>query len=270
VVVNGDVIISGPITGIGTLYVGGNLYIAGDMTYLNGPSFASPPNMMTQANRDAWVRTAIESNKDMFSFAVRESILGGAVNSTDWKTACYDAASYGLKNVGAEGNLGADGIAGTPDDGIAFRDTNGDGVPDSAWNDVDGDGVVDAAYNYSTQIQVTAARAALIDRYPTNTSGYLSYDSLSTNSMNRLDGIFYCNHAMAMRLSKANAVVNGSYICQNEAIVFSTSLKFTHDARAHSRYSADPFCFVDFALPVAQKVRIESVTEIAPQTEPQT
>lgn len=265
VVIPGDVIISGPITGVGTLYVGGNLYVAGDMTYVNGPDFSGTPASMTQANRDAWVQNSLTAGKDLIAFAVREAILGGNVNDSGWKTSCYDAASYGLKNVGAEGSLGKDGIAGTPDDGVAFRDTNGDGTPDSAWYDADGDGVVDVAYNYSNDVQLNTTRAGKIYNYPTATNGTLvAYESVSTNNFNRVDGILYCNHAMAMKLDKSGAVMNGAVICRDEAIIFTGSLKFVYDPRVHSRYSTDPNRYIDLGLPVAAKIRQERVDEIKP------
>jgi hypothetical protein len=264
VVVPGDVVIKGPITGSGTLYVGGSLYVADDVTYANGPNFTLPPSTMSQSSRDTWVNDAITSGKDLVAFAVRESIFGGAVNSSEWKTYCYDAASYGLKNLGAEANLGPDGIAGTPDDGLLFRDTNGDGVADSAWYDADGDGVVDANYNYSNDIQMTTNRANKIYNYPTTSGSPTDYSSVASNSMNRMDGVYYCNHAVAMRLGQANTVWNGSVISRNEAIVFSSTLKFVYDPRIHSRYSTDPNRYIDLGLPMANRVRVESFLEIAP------
>ncbi|MBI1842938.1 MAG: pilus assembly PilX N-terminal domain-containing protein [Verrucomicrobia bacterium] len=263
VVIPGDVIISGKLTGKGTLYVGGNLYIAGDLSYKNGPDFSSPPETMTPANRDSWV--ANNANKDLVAFAVRESILGGNVNSSSWKSACFDPSSYGLKNVGAEGSLGADGIEGTPDDGVPYKDTNGDGVADSAWYDADGDGVVDSNYDYNNQIKVTDTRASQIQGYPTDSSANrVTYDSVATGNYNRMDGIFYCNHALALYSSKSGFIGNGGVICRDEAMVFTGWLKFNYDSRVHSRYSADPNSYVDLGLPKANTIALLSLTETAP------
>lgn len=264
VVIPGDVVIKGAITGNGTLYVGGSLYVADDVTYANGPNFTSPPSMMSQSARDAWVNDAITGGKDLVAFAVRESIFGGGVNTSDWKSYCYDASTYGLKNVGAEANLGPDGINNTPDDGLLFRDTNGDGVADSAWYDADGDGLVDVKYNYDTDIKMTSTRANRIYNYPTTSGSPTDYSSVASNSMNRMDGIYYCNHAVGMRLAQNNTVWNGSVISRDEAIVFNSSLKFVYDPRIHSRYSTDPNRYIDLGLPVANRVRIESFREIPP------
>lgn len=265
VVIPGDVVISGKITGVGTLYVGGNLYVAGNLSYKNGPDFSTPPATMSDENRDSWVQNAVSGNKDLVAFAVRESVFGGNVNSTEWKAACFDPAEYGLKNVGAEANLGADGIAGTADDGIPYKDTNGDGIADSAWYDADGDGVVDTAYNY-TSLQMTSTKAAAIQGYPkdSSTGATLDYSTLASNSFNKLDGVFYCNHALALRSTLSGFIGNGAVICRDEAIVFTGSLKFNYDPRIHSRYSADPNRYIDLGLPLSNRISILALDEIAP------
>jgi len=267
VVIPGDVIISGPITGIGTLYVGGNLYIAGDMTYANGPDFGVSPEMKSATTRDAWVDASITGKKDLVAFAVRESIFAGQVNSSAWKSACVDPAPYGMKHVGAEANLGADGIPGTPDDSVKFWNTSGSGAPNSAWFDADGDGVIDTAYNYSADIEMTQERAKKIKGYPSKDddgSNPQDYDKLSSNAFNTLSGIFYSNHAAAMRAAKNDFVLNGSIICRDEAIIFSRSAKFVYDSRIHSRYSGDANRFIDLGLPVAYRCKMGSFTELKP------
>jgi hypothetical protein len=265
VLIPGDVIIKGVVTGVGTLYVGKNLYLAGDVIYKNGPDFSTAPSGMTATNRDAWVKSALDSQKDLVAFAVRESIFGGNPNSADWKGYCFDNASYGLKNVGDESHLGKDGIAHTPDDNTPYLDTDNNGVPDSAWYDADGDGVIDAAYNYAGDIQFSDARAAAIAYYPTNDDGSrLSFDDIASNNMNTVHGVYYCNHAIAMRLANPNSQFFGSVICRNEAIVFSSSLRFTYDPRVHSRYSDDPNRYIDLGLPIANRVMVRHIEELTP------
>jgi hypothetical protein len=263
VVIPGDVVISGKITGVGTLYVGGNLYIAGDISYKNGPDFTTPPETMAAASRDSWVSNAVDAKKDLVAFAVRESVFGGNVNSSEWKAACFDPSSYGLKNVGGESKIGADGILGTPDDNINYKDTNGDGSPDSAWFDADGDGVVDANYVYDS-LKVDATRAATIDGYPVDSSSGapVDFSTVASNNFNRMDGVFYCNHALALRSTKSGFIGNGAVICRDEAMVFSGWLKFNYDPRIHSRYSSDPNRFVDLGLPLANSIQVLSLTEI--------
>jgi hypothetical protein len=266
VVVPGDVVIKGVITGKGTLYVGGNLYFAGDVTYLNGPDFSTPPATMPTTDRDTWVQNSYATDKDLICFAVREAVLGGNVNSLIWKSACYDTTGYGLAHIGDESNLGADGIASTPDDGVLYLDTNGDGVPDSAWFDADGDGIVDARYNYDTQLKMDAARAAKILNYPADLTGTQpqDYGEIATSDFNRLDGVFYTNHAFASYSSKSGTRINGTIISRDEAIIFTGSLTLVYDSRIHSRYLADPNRLVDLGLPIANRVGLYRLKETAP------
>jgi hypothetical protein len=262
VVIPGDVVIKGTLTGVGTLYVGGNLYVAGDLLYAHGPDFSTAPATMSSTNRDQWVQNAVTNKLDLVAFAVRKVILGGDVNSTDWKAWCYDPAVYGLAHVGDESNLGEDGIAGTPDDGVPFRHADGSLSP---WYDADGNGVVDSNYSYTTQLRMTATRAAAIARYPATNGVPDSFSSHASNDMNTLNGVFYCNHALAMRLARNNAVFNGAIIARDEAIVFNSTAQFRYDCRIHSRYANDPNRYIDLGLPVANKVALRTFDEIAPE-----
>jgi hypothetical protein len=262
VVVHGDVVIKGQIQGQGTLYVGGNLYMAGDVTYVDGPNFSTPPASMSPEDRDNWVANSADSS--LVAFAVRESIFQGRVNDSGWKSRVYDNSSYGLKNVGAEANLGRDGILHTADDGVNYLDTNGDGAPDSSWYDADADGVVDGVMDYATQIQMTNARANLIDGYPKVGSTPRSFNDLSTSDFNRVDGILYCNHAYGAWSNKSNFVFNGSLICRDEAWIFRNTNTMVYDERVHSRYNNDPNALVDLGLPPASRVEISNRFEVEP------
>ncbi len=266
VVVPGDVVISGPITGVGTLYVGGNLYVANDVTYSNGPDFSTPPTSLSPAQTDLWVQNAVSGQKDLVGFAVRGSIYGGDVNSSDFQTWCYYAGTYGLQNVGSEATLGMDGIRGTPDDNVSYGHYVGASYVTDASYDADGDGVIRAAYNLNSDILMTSGRISKILQYPTDGSGNpLSYSSIATCNYNRMDGVYYCNHATACRMAKSGGIKwNGTIICRDEAIVFNESLKFNYDPRIHSRYSSDPNRVIDLGLPVANLVRLQQIEEIAP------
>jgi Tfp pilus assembly protein PilX len=262
VVIPGDVIIQGEITGQGTLYVGGNLYVADDLTYKNGPNWSSAPETMSTTNRDQWVSDS--NSKDLVAFAVRGSILGGDVTSPEWKSYCFDPAGYGLAHVGDESHLGADGIAGTPDDNVPYL--HSDGTTSTSY-DADGNGVINAAYNYNTDITMTDSRAALIQGYPLTGGGQpKSYNTLASNNMNKLDAIFYTNHAAAMRLANNDAVFHGVIVSRDEAIIFNHTCVFDYDSRVHSRYNKDPNRYVDLGLPVASPLSLSNFTEVAPDS----
>ncbi|MCX7625433.1 MAG: hypothetical protein N2Z21_04400 [Candidatus Sumerlaeaceae bacterium] len=269
VVVNGDVIIDGVITGQGSLYAGGNIYIAGNTSYKNGPTFQLPPNhaSLTPAQRqafyDSWVDQAFAQNKDLVAFATRGHVLFGQVNNSTWRSNVCTPTAYGLENLGREDQLGRDGIRNTADDGIPWKDTNGDGVPDSAAYDADEDGVIRTTnYSYSTDFQMTTARASKIDRYPTGTGGTpVDYNTISSAGITQITGIYYTNHAFGGHTNTGPMNIYGAMICRDEAIIFSNSLTFWYDYRIHGRYvhkffDSDGNKIVDLELPIAYKTKI--------------
>ena len=267
VVVRGDVVIKGVITGQGTLYVGGNLYVAGSVTYKNGPNFSQAPETMSATNRDAWVDGAM--SKDLIAFAVRESILGGKVNDSSWKNNVFEPGTYGLKNVGNEAKLGADGISGTPDDNIKYLDTNGDGTADSTWNDADGDGAVDSAYNYDNQLKMSTARATTIQGYPVSNGTPVDFNTVASADLRSMQGIYYTNHVMGLYTANGPQNFDGTLICRDEAWIFTGALNLRYDSRIHSRYHKknfgnDPNRIIDLGLPVAELVRILARSEVFP------
>jgi hypothetical protein len=259
VVIQGDLVIQGTLTGQGTLYVGGNLYVANNLTYANGPNFTTPPETQTTATRDAWV-TASMTN-DLVAFAVRGSILAGDVTDPDWVNWCFNYPGSGLAVVGDESHLGADGIAGTPDDNIPYLQANG---VMGTWYDADGDGLVNTDYNYNNDINMTATRASYILNYPKVLGIPLPYSSVASDNMGTLQGIFYTDHAAAMRLAQNDAVFNGVIVSRNEQIIFQSTLDFIYDSRVNSRYHNNPNQYINLGLPWGQPIQVNSYAELAP------
>jgi hypothetical protein len=262
VVIPGDLVIQGVVTGQGTLYVGGNLYVAGNLTYANGPNFSTPPETETPAQRDAWVSQ--NGTNDLIAYAVRGSVLAGDVTNPDWVNYCYDYPGSGLQFVGDESHLGQDGIAGTPDDNTPFLHANG---TMSTWYDADGDGTTNANYSYNNDINMTATRASYIQGYPKTILGTpVAYSSVATDNMGTLQGIFYTDHAAAMRLAQSTATFNGAIVSRNEQIVFQNYLDLVYDSRVNSRYNTNPNQFINLGLPWGKPLSVTSFAEIAPNS----
>ncbi len=260
VVIPGDVVIQGKVTGQGTLYVGGNLYIANNTTYANGPDFSSPPETMVVTNRDNWVQQNIA--KDLVAYAVKGSIFAGDVTDSDWVSKCYNYPGSGLAVVGDESHLGMDGIAGTGDDNIPFLHPDG---TTSTWYDDDGNGLVNANYNYSRDINMDNTRAAKILGYPTDGSGnVVAFNQVATDNMGTLEGIFYTDHAAAMRLAQSTSTFHGVIVSRNEQIIFQSQLTFIYDSRVHSRYSNNPNRFINLGLPWGKPLAVNSFVELPP------
>jgi hypothetical protein len=259
VVIPGDLVIQGVVSGQGTLYVGGNLYIASNITYAHGPDFSTPPETQTAADRDAWVANSMTN--DLIAYAVRGSILAGDVTDPDWINYCYYYPGSGLNYVGDESHLGADGIAYTPDDYIPFLHADG---TMSTWYDADGDGMVNSNYNYSTDINMTTRRASYIQGYPTSGGTPVPYNQVATDNMGTLQGIFYTDHAAAMRMDQNNAVFNGVIVSRNEQIVFQSYLDLVYDSRVNSRYHNNPNQYINLGLPWGEPIQVNSFAEITP------
>ena len=259
-VISGDVVIKGNITGQGTLYVGGNLYVANDITYTNGADYSTLPETQDNTTRDAWV--AANKSKDLVAYAVRGSVLAGDVTDPDWVNYCNNYPGSGLAYVGDESHLGQDGILGTADDNTPFLHPDGSM---STWYDADGDGTVNANFNYSTDINMDASRANKISGYPKDASNNpLSYNSVATDNMGTLEGVFYTNHAVAMRLANANAILHGSIISRNEQIIFQQYLTMIYDSRIHSRYANNPNSVINLGLPWGRPMQVNNFAETAP------
>ncbi len=245
---------------------GGQLYVANNLTYANGPDWSSNPETMSSTNRDAWV--ANNQSKDLIAFAVKGSVFGGDVTASDWISYEYNMSGSGLVHVGDESQIGQDGIPGTGDDGIPYLHADG---TTSASYDADGDGAIKVGnYNYNTDINMTAARANKIQGYPTTGSGNnvapVAYSTVATDNMGYLDGIFYTDHALAMRVAQGTTIYHGAVISRNEQIVFNGTCSFVYDSRIHSRYHNNPNNLINLGLPYGKTLAVNSLVELTPNS----
>jgi hypothetical protein len=237
VVVRGDLVIKGVIKGQGAIYAGRNIYLADDIQYKNAPSSPRPasdnPGVV-----DGWVNA--HKDNDLVGFAARESIImgdytsetGGSWYSNNW-----------LFSMGDE-DVGQDGIPDTHD-----TDEN-DRIFQAQYEDLDGDGARDDDYNWSdvrTQVSITA--------FTNCPQGVSDFGDVADNTINRLDGIFYTNHAFAGRTGYGT-IINGSIISKDEAIIYRNTLTINYDERIHSRYVTGQNRVIDINLPVSKKVEM--------------
>lgn len=237
VVVRGDVIIKGVIKGQGTIYAGRNIYVANDLTYKNAPGSPRPSSNNPDA-LDEWVNA--NKDKDLAGFAAKENIILG--DYTGRTGGSWYASSY-LFNMGNE-DTGRDGIPDTNDTG------EDNGIFESQYEDMDGDGVKDNNYNWSNVQTQTS-----LGNFANCPAGVSNFRDIATNSLNKIDGVFYTNHAFAGRLGNG-AAVNGAIISKDEAIIYSNTLTMNYDERVHSRYSTGQNRLIDVGLPFSKKVVI--------------
>jgi hypothetical protein len=82
--------------------------------------------------------------------------------------------------------------------------------------------------------------------------------------MGTLQGIFYTDHAAAMRLDQSTAVFNGVIVSRNEQIIFQSYLNLVYDSRVNSRYNNNPNQFINLGLPWGKPLQVNSFTELPP------
>lgn len=234
VVVRGDVIIKGTVKGQGTIYAGRNIYLADNINYKNAPSSPRPAND-DPGTVDQWVEA--NKDKDLVGFAARESIIMGDYTDKDWYS------NYWLFSMGDE-DVGKDGVPNTHDEGER------DGIWNPDYEDLDGDGVRDYNYNWSS-VQIGAP----LSSFAYLPSGVTEFSQLAVNTINKLEGVFYTNHAFAGRTGYG-IHINGAIISKDEAIIYRNTIQMNYDERIHSRYRKDPNWLINLNLPIADEVEV--------------
>ncbi len=238
VVVTGDLVIKGKVIGQGTIYVGRNAYIADNIDYKNSPPSPRPVSE-TASVCDNWVQA--NKDKDLFCVAAKENIIMGDYTDTSGTEQWY--AHNWLFSMGTE-DVGQDGIPDTDDTG------EGDGLFTPVYEDIDGDGVFDDNYNWSdiqTQTDIT--------NFTNVPAGVTSFGDISSLTINKVEGLYYTNHAFAGRTGNA-MVFNGTIVSKDEAIIYRNNITFNYDERANSRYHGDPNRFVDLGLPSVERMEV--------------
>ncbi|MBU4457920.1 MAG: pilus assembly PilX N-terminal domain-containing protein [Candidatus Omnitrophica bacterium] len=237
VVVRGDVVIKGVIKGQGVIYAGRNIYVADDIRYKNAPSSPRPSGNNPSA-ADNWVNA--HKDNDLVGFGAAENIIMGDYTG---RTGGSWYSNYWLFGMGDE-DVGQDGI---PDTNDLYED---DGVFQSQYEDLDGDGVKDGNYNWSdirTQVPIS--------EFTNCPNSVRDFRDVADNALNRMDGIFYTNHAFAGRAGYGMQI-NGSIISKDEAIVYRNTITVNYDERIHSRYTSGEERFIDVDLPISKSVDI--------------
>lgn len=238
VVVRGDVIVKGTVKGQGTIYAGRNIYLADNISYKNTPSSPRPAND-DLSTVDQWVEA--NKDKDIVGFAARESIIMGDYTKTTGSDRWY--ANYWLFGMGDE-DVGKDGVPDTYDEG------EGDGQWNSEYEDLDGDGARDYNYNWCSVQTHTA-----ISNFAYLPAGVTKFSQLAVNSINKLEGVFYTNHAFTGRTGYG-IHINGAIISKDEAIIYRNTIQMNYDERIHSRYRSDPNWLINLNLPIANEVDV--------------
>ncbi len=263
VVVRGDVLISGVVTGQGAIYSGRNVYCPKSVTYANGPATPRPANN-TEAATETWMTA--NANKDFLGLFAREHIVVGDYTNATWRAYVNqwmsDPLNASAEDAGADGipntRNGRDGILGTADDDVLEGDgvftierytdedaalglipagkNVGDSIPGTG-EDIDGDGVYDGQ---ATMAQIPVDKPLNPGQWGNLSSAIPNYSSISSLRANKLDAVFYTNHAFCwLVLGSEAARINGGLVSRNESIIYGTPfMDVNQDARMLGRSSS--------------------------------
>jgi len=256
VVVRGNVIIAGVIKGQGAIYAGRNVYVPNNLTYQNPPTTSRPANN-TQAATEAWL--GANATKDFVALLARENVVLGNHTNGTWRSYVNSWLSHAMNKSEEDAGEdlipntagGKDGQFGTEDDDVLEDDnvftvarytatdaalglippglTVGSVIPGSG-EDIDGDGVYD---NTLTLANLDLDTTINNGNYGGTVSGSTPYGTISSNTISRLDGVFYTNHAFAWYTNPSTAIhCNGAIVSRNESIIYGgPSLNMNYDCR---------------------------------------
>ena len=254
VIVPGDVIIKGYVTGQGTIYCGRNIHVVGSIKYVNPPTWA---NKAVSANSN-------NSQKDLVGFMAKGNIVMGDYTQSTWHS--------GIDSYLSTDPYVQEYACDASDAGIGYPATFGgsylnvEKVPqlDSSLA-ADAPGGYDSASGQFGKLRETTVgtgtyhqeRVAIKDKWG-RTSGYQNvqvedtktvlvnvynrkyYESVCKDTevssrceeITQLDGVFYNNHGIFGKLG--DCTVNGSLVCRNEGLQYSSKLYLNWDYRLYS------------------------------------
>lgn len=221
VVVDRDVVISGYVSGRGTIYAGRNIHIIGDVNYVNAPSWPKP---------DANPAATVERNagKDMLGLCAKGNIVLGDYTNPTWLR--YVKPYITPPFTRASESDPSDASIGYP---ATF---NGN------YTAFDGLQKVDKVGKDKGEVAVSTRNS----RYYESLVDDKLIKCKDSYTIINIDGVLYNNHSVMGRVG--NCDINGSLVTRDEAIIYRASVSFNWDIRLGSE-SPDGMNFFMF-LPV--------------------
>ncbi|MCP4650551.1 MAG: hypothetical protein GY853_10790 [PVC group bacterium] len=213
VVVTGDVLIKGKVSGQGTIYSGRNMHIIGSVQYVDGPSWTKPDTDPTGTD-------TVNEGKNFLGLAAKGNVIVGDYTESAWNSCKnYLKPSFTVPyKVDPQ----------DADIGYVSYYSGGDAYFNGDYTAYDGGTKSDGSNRrfYESSYDNTYF-ASVADSY---------------TNMNRVDAVVYTNHAFTGRIK--NFQMNGGIISRDEAIIYTNYIKMNYDVRAKDKGE-------DFYLPRA-------------------
>ena len=252
VVFDNDVVIKGYVTGQGTIYSGRNIHIVGNLQYKDPPSWSHP-----DTNPEATARA--NATKDLIGLAAKGNIvLGDASNASIFTSSLktYLTTQPYVQQYACDDSDRNIGYPRTTEYGY----TRNESAFCGDYTQVDGGKLVvpkevteyqtvtttEQVYNKYTRKYETKTTTKQVPTTKTvwedsKTRHY--YDSVVPNGLlksvysdngsgfliSKIDGVLYNNHGTFGKIGACT--INGSLVCRNEGILYSSYLNINHDIR---------------------------------------
>ena len=251
VIVKSDVIIKGYVTGQGTIYSGRNIHIVGNIQYKDPPQWSGKRE------------NANNSTKDMLGLMAKGNIVMGDYTASDWHSidSYLTQQPYVQKYkcdstddlIGYPETFGGSYIATETVKGLdAAYAANAPGGWDATSGRFGkvrrgergtGEYVTTQQPQYDWRGRLTGYKTVKTEK--TEIYNYTTYDrkyyesvcldseiSSRCSTITRIDAILYNNHGIFGKLGKCS--INGSLVCRNEGLQYSSNLYLNWDIRLYS------------------------------------
>ena len=254
VVVESDVIIKGYVTGQGTIYSGRNIHIVGDIKYVNPPSWSGK-----RSNDN-------NSTKDMLGLMAKGNIVMGDYTDSSWLSSIrtyLTSQPYVQKYMcdNTDANIGYPTTFGgsyATVEKVPVSDAKATSQIMSSANP-GGATIVGSNYQFGKvrEVELETTHTETVTTYdrwgrPKTTTTEVHDRGLRTvydrcyyesvvkdeeissrcSTITRIDAILYNNHGIFGKLGKCT--VNGSLVCRNEGLQYSSNLYLNWDMRLFS------------------------------------
>ena len=251
VIIPGDVIISGYVKGQGTIYAGRNVHIVGNIQYVNPPTWSGKSSS-----------GGSNATKDMLGLMAKGNIVMGNYTESTWLSsintyltqqpyvqqyACdtSDAAigypetfggSYAAEEYVSSADFAKCSNAGLADYVPGGYDT-GSGKFGKMREVGTGQYTQKQVYNSRTRryewqnVEITAPGTTYDRKYYESVCADSEVSS-RCSTITRIDAVLYNNHGIFGKLGQCS--INGSLVCRNEGLQYSSKLYLNWDIRLYS------------------------------------
>ncbi|MDP2990417.1 MAG: hypothetical protein Q8O57_07625, partial [Kiritimatiellota bacterium] len=222
VVIKGDLIIRGNVTGQGAIYSGRNVHIVGDLSYVNPPGWPKPDSNPVQT-------AAINANKDLLILGAKGNIVVGNYTAATWSNRVWNimaAAATPYSVSASDAVIGYDSDN-NPANGYLF----------------DGRYYINEANN-GRRLSGIGTNTVPRKYYESSLANSTFNSLCAANNVPSINAALHSNHGIIGDLGSSapggNTVLNGAMACRDELSAFYGLFTINWDIRLGSASKERP------------------------------